>query len=296
MTGTQPARLVKQYPIGVDHRHTRVIEMDGGGPPVVFLHGVGARADRWRSNLASFADAGFRTYAVDFPGHGLAIKGDAGAPYTVAGYADFVEQFLEVMSIDKPILIGTSLGGHVASEIACRGATALAALVLVGPMGVLPVGEAAREELADNLLDRTAVGVKTKLCRLLYDDALATDDWVDEEVRINNSPGATESFEALAAYFRDQIDNDVTGPILASLPSRPPVQLVWGTADLMVPTELASRAQQVLGADVPLLLLNDAGHAPYLEQPAAFANGVLPFLTTATALTLPTRTPERIPT
>jgi 2-hydroxy-6-oxonona-2,4-dienedioate hydrolase len=290
MTGTQPARLVKQYPVGVDHRHTRVIEMDGGGPPVVFLHGVGARADRWRSNLASFADAGFRTYALDFPGHGLAIKGEVGAPYTVASYADFVERFLKVMSIEDPVLIGTSLGAHVASEVACRGATALAALVLVGPMGILPVGEAARAALADNLLDRTAAGVKTKLCRLLYDDALATDDWVDEEVHINNSPGATESFVALAAYFRDRIDDDVTGPMLSSLPSRPPVQLVWGTDDLMVPTDLAASAQQVLGADVPLLLIHNAGHAPYLEQPAAFAAGVLPFLAKATALTLPART------
>jgi pimeloyl-ACP methyl ester carboxylesterase len=264
--------------------------MGGGGPPVVFLHGVGARADRWRSNLESFADAGFRSYAIDFPGHGLAIKGGAGAPYTVASYADFVERFLTVMSIEDPVLIGTSLGGHVASEVACRGATALAGLVLVGPMGILPVGEAARGALADNLLDRTAAGVKSKLCRLLYDDALATDAWVDEEVHINNSPGATESFEALAAYFRDQIDDDVTGHILASLSPRPPVQLVWGTDDLMVPTDLAASAQQVLGADVPLLLIHNAGHAPYLEQPAAFAAGVLPFVATATGLTLPTRT------
>lgn len=266
-----------QYPLGVGSVQTRVLEVASPGPSIVFLHGVGARADRWRDNLADFAAAGYHPYAVDLPGHGLATKG-MGFDYSVNGYARFVRELLDVLAMRTAVLIGTSLGAHIASMVACNDPDRVAALVLVGPMGIAPVGAASRAALAENVRDRSRAGIESKLRRLLFDGSRANSDWVDEEVRINTSPGAEESFEALAEYFLREIDNDVVGGRLRSLNPRPPIQLVWGAHDVMVPTALAVIAREVLGDDVPLALLPEAGHAPYLEQPEIFAHDVLEFL------------------
>ena len=58
------------YPLEAGGVQTRVLECGTGGDTVVFMHGVGARADRWRSNLGPFAEAGYRCLAIDLPGHG----------------------------------------------------------------------------------------------------------------------------------------------------------------------------------------------------------------------------------
>ncbi len=60
-----------QYPLSIGGILTRVLEAGTGDEAIVFLHGLGARADRWRGTLQSFATQGFRCFAFDFPGHGL---------------------------------------------------------------------------------------------------------------------------------------------------------------------------------------------------------------------------------
>ena len=98
------------YPLGAAGVTTRVIEAGEGDRPVVFLHGVGARADRWQRTLPAFAKAGFHCYAIDFPGHGFATKGH-GPDYGTPGFAHFVAGVLDALGLEHPALVGTSLGG-----------------------------------------------------------------------------------------------------------------------------------------------------------------------------------------
>lgn len=63
---------------------------------------------------------------------------------------------------------------------------------------------------------------------------------------------------------------------------RPPILLVWGAEDKAVPPHIGEQAKALLG-DVPLVLVPDAGHAPYMENPDAFDRPVLDFLTSASA-------------
>src|SRR6266851_4334071 len=102
------------YPKLVGQTVTRVIQSGLEGSPVVFVHGTGARADRWIRNLEPVAEAGFRAYAIDLPGHGLAAK-DPAFNHSVPAYAEFLGQFLNNFGGEKVTLIGTSLGGHVAA-------------------------------------------------------------------------------------------------------------------------------------------------------------------------------------
>lgn len=276
---SQGAGTVIQYPWQVGKTLTRVLEAGGdGGIPTVFLHGVGARADRWRRNLEPLAAAGLHVFAVDFPGHGLAAKGEQLKEYTVDGYARFLEQFLESIDADNAVLVGTSLGGHVAAAATCRMPARVSALVLVGTLGLVQLGEAAREQIAASLADVSEAGVRRKLERVVYDESLVTEDWVAEEARINGSPGAAASFAALAAYFRERIDDDLVADALMSLEQPPPILLVWGRNDAIVGVPIGEHARQILDGRVRFETIPEAGHAPYLEAPSAFNGIVTSFL------------------
>lgn len=265
-----------EYPLGVDGVLTRVIETTGAGPHLVLVHGVGARADRWQRNIEPLADAGFHVSALDLPGHGFAAKG-AGFDYSIAGWSRFLEGFLDHQGIDHVVLVGTSLGGHVSAELACRAPERVEALVLVGSIGLVPWGEERRHASRERLRDTSLEGIARKLRLVLHDPDLVDDDWIEEEYRINNSPGAAESFAAVAEYFAERLDDDIVGERLGTLDDGPPVMLVWGAEERAVPVEVGEQAHAMIPGS-ELRLIADAAHAPYYEQPEAFNDLIVEFL------------------
>jgi pimeloyl-ACP methyl ester carboxylesterase len=131
--------------------------------------------------------------------------------------------------------------------------------------------------MASLIRDRSRDGIETKLRNILNNPSDITDDWVREEYRINNSPGADASFEMLARYFEDAIDEDVVGHRLAPLVDDIRVLLVWGSADTAVPLQLGEAAHSLL-AGTRLKVIKGAGHAPYLERHEEFNGFVSDFL------------------
>ena len=268
---------ILSYPFGVAGVSTRVLECGQGETVIVFLHGVGARADRWRSALRGGASQGSRCFGIDFPGHGFASKGD-GLDYSSPGLARFVVDVIEALGLRRVVLVGTSLGGHVAALMTLLRPDLVTGLVLVGPMGIAPVGAAARGALAEVVQDTSRSGTAKKLRALVHDPDLVTQTWVQEEHLINNSPGAEASFQALATYFRESIDDDVVGDALRRLPVGIPMSLVWGSADRMVPTELAKTVLECLPEATSYTEIAGTGHAPYLEDPERFNDALSAFV------------------
>jgi pimeloyl-ACP methyl ester carboxylesterase len=265
------------YPYGVDGITLRVLESGAGDGVVLFLHGLGARADRWRKNMESFADAGLHAYAIDFPGHGFSAKG-VGPTYSVPGYAELVRRLLDQIGAGgQACLVGTSLGGHVAAKVALADPNALRGVVLVGPVGMRPLGEAARSAIAASVVDTSIDGIRAKLRKVLYREELLTEEWVREEHAINTSPGAAEALAAIARYFAEDVDDDVLDEdALRALAAAVPTRLIWGTADEVVPLGIADELETITGLTVARI--PDAGHAPYFENPAEFDRAVLAFL------------------
>jgi pimeloyl-ACP methyl ester carboxylesterase len=267
---------VISYPYGVGDVVIRVIEEGSGDHVALLLHGVGARADRWRHNIGALAAAGLHVYAIDLPGHGFSAKGDF--DYSVDGYASLAQRFLDSVGAARCVLVGTSLGGHIQAAVTCRDPARVTALILVGTLGITPLGEQGRQAVANSLLDASAQGVRAKLTRVIHDPALVTEDWIREESLINSSPAASAAFGSLAEYFRSRIDDDTVGERLAGLTEPPPTLLVWGADDLIVPPAIGHQSRQILGEGVPLAMIPAAGHAPYLERPELFNDAVLAFL------------------
>jgi pimeloyl-ACP methyl ester carboxylesterase len=267
---------VLAYPLGVGGLVTRVLEAGAGDRTVVLVHGLGARADRWSRTLPAVAQAGYRAVAADLPGHGFADK-DGAFAHGVPGYAAFLLGLLDALEIERAVLVGTSLGGHVAAALACEQPQRVAGLMLVGSTGLFPIGEEARRRLSQRARDRSTAGIESKMKAVFFDSAHVTAAFVAEETRVNNSPGADAVFAILARYFADQLDRDVVGPRLAALAARPPIELVWGAQDRSVPLAVGHEAQRLL-APAPLHVIQNAAHAPYFEQPQVFNGHLMSFL------------------
>lgn len=262
----------------IDAEVLHLLSAGAGDRAVVFLHGVGARADRWSSTMARCAGAGYQTLAVDFPGHGSSTKGPA-QPYGVPAFAHVVSRLLEDLGLERPVLVGTSLGAHVAALVALEEQHRVAGLALVGPLGIVPVGTAAREAMAAAVVDTSRPGVEAKLRRLVYDDAtLVTEDWIDEESSVNSSPGAAEALASMALYFRTSLDEDVIEDALRLRRAELPCLLMWGARDDLVPASLAKSVLRRLPPRTDFVEIADAAHAPYLERTAVFCNELTAWL------------------
>jgi pimeloyl-ACP methyl ester carboxylesterase len=274
-SGGQPPTIA--YPYGVDGVLLRVLEAGEGPETIVLLHGLGARADRWRENIGAFAAEGFRVFALDFPGHGFSEK-SLRVEHSVPSYARLVRQFVDDVSADgTATLIGTSMGGHVAATAALAEPSAFRGVVLVGPVGLRPLGAEARQAIAASIVDTTLEGIRRKLTQVLADDDLVTPEWVTEEHRINNSPGAADALGAIARYFADDVDGDVVGEDdLRALVAAVPTLFVWGAADEIIPLSIAEDVERSLG--VAVTRISAAAHLPYYENPAEFNSAVVGFL------------------
>src|SRR5207247_5392242 len=114
---------------------TRIRYLDTGhGPPVVFLHGLGASMYAWRKNLAAVAAAGFRVIAFDNRGFGLSDKPPA--PYDNAACARLAIAFMDSLGLPDAVLVGHSMGGAIAAEVAIEHPQRVRGLVLVGSAGL----------------------------------------------------------------------------------------------------------------------------------------------------------------
>jgi pimeloyl-ACP methyl ester carboxylesterase len=121
-----------------------------GEGELLFVHGWCCDRTAFRPQLEHFARAHAVT-ALDLRGCGLSDRPDAG--YTIPDFADDVAQFCSVVGIDKPVVVGHSLGGMIAVELGARYPSLPRALVLVdpGPIDPLPETVKALTSLAEQL-------------------------------------------------------------------------------------------------------------------------------------------------
>jgi len=142
------ARMKVQCSMSVSHRTIRTSQADlrlsqssGSGLPIVMIHGSGSsRAVFARQFNSPLADA-HRLIAFDLPGHGESSDADDPAAYSITGLAQSTAELLDSLEIDRAIVFGWSLGGHVAIELASFH-RAVAGLMLTGapPVSKGPFG------------------------------------------------------------------------------------------------------------------------------------------------------------
>jgi 2-hydroxy-6-oxonona-2,4-dienedioate hydrolase len=273
-----------QFPLTLpDGSCTRILQAGADElPTILFLHGIGGRAERWCASLPAIAAAGLCCRAVDLPGHGFA----GGAPlprFDTAAMSAWLDAVYAGLGVDVAVLVGTSFGGFVALSYAWARPERVRAVVGVAPLGLRALGAERAARMSTSLLDATEDGVARRLHRLVHRRELITDQWLHRERRFATAAAAADAYQPLGAYLTspDGIDAELVGPALASIASRTRVLLVWGSHDQAVPTEIGHHARTT--ANVDYVEIDDAGHLPYIEQSDAFNAAVLSYLTRLTA-------------
>jgi pyruvate dehydrogenase E2 component (dihydrolipoamide acetyltransferase) len=240
---------------------------NGGGEPLVLLHGVATSRLIWRRVTAPLA--GSRpVVAVDVPGFGQSAP--AGAGFELEEVADALVIQLGLERFD---LLGHSLGGALAVAVAARHPDRVRRLVLVSPAGLAPRAQktaaalGAAAELAvharralGNAFVEHAAGRWAMFGTTVADPARLTPD--DARLLLAASGGA----QRIAAGVRQALEADLRDD-LAAAPM--PVGLIWGDADRVVPYA-GLEALKELRPDAVVETLHRTGHIPQIEDPAAF--------------------------
>ena len=118
----------------------RVVERgEPACPPVLLVHGWGCSAFVFRDTMPALADAGFRAIAVDLKGHGLSDKPVAADEYTVDALLEHLLDILDALGLERPPLIGHSLGGTLIHHFAMRYPQRARCLGLISPVGLTGV-------------------------------------------------------------------------------------------------------------------------------------------------------------
>lgn len=112
---------MQETKIETSHGRIHVQDSGGAGPAVMFLHGNSSCSAIFRHQMASDLAAAYRLIAIDLPGHGQSDNAtDPARTYTLTGLADVVVQALDRLGAAAPVIVGSSMGGHIGIEVASR--------------------------------------------------------------------------------------------------------------------------------------------------------------------------------
>ncbi|MET0614587.1 MAG: alpha/beta hydrolase [Thermoleophilaceae bacterium] len=270
-------------------RELKTIEIDGipfnyvdigsgDREPVVFVHGLGGQWQNWLENIPRLAESR-RVVAMDLPGFGLTPEAEDDEKITITRYGRWVNELADRLELGKVDLVGNSMGGYIAAEVAIQFPERVSQLVLVSaagissaevaPMPILTVGRVAAA-LASNSVTRyrrlaarpvtrhVSLALVARHPRLLKAD-LAYEGFF----KGGGKPGFGDALRASLDYdFRDRLP-DVKVPTL----------IVWGEKDSIIPTRDADEFERLI-ADSRKVVMKDTGHIPMAERPQAF-NDVL---------------------
>ena len=245
----------------------------GEGPAIVFLHGLGGCWQNWLENLPRMAELGFRAIALDLPGFGASPM----PPWEISipRYGGLVGALCDRLEVGPCTLVGNSMGGFVAAEIAAREPQWVERLVLVSAAGIShatmrrePVLAGARMSLVANpLLLRLDVPSMKRpgLRRLAFAGVMRHPDRLRPELLVEflapafGAPGFLPAVAALTGY-----------DLLDRLPAvRVPTLVTWGRDDLVVPaSDAAGFVDRIPGSR--LVVFEDCGHVPMAERPVRF--------------------------
>jgi pimeloyl-ACP methyl ester carboxylesterase len=255
----------------VDTRRGRLSTLEAGaGEPVIAIHGLGATKASLLPTAAALA-GDFRVIALDLPGFGDSDK-PLGAPYDARYFARAVIALLDAHGLERAHLVGNSLGGRVALEVA------LHAPERVGRLGLLAPSLAWRRQRpwAKALrLVRPELGAIQPAPRSAVEAIVGrvvpggADGWaaagVDEFMRSYMTRRGRAAFYAAARqiYLEEPGGARGFGPRRGGLAA--PALWVWGRRDTIVPAAFARHVTRAL-PDAEQLEL-DCGHVPQLERP-----------------------------
>jgi pimeloyl-ACP methyl ester carboxylesterase len=246
--------------------------------PILLLHGTSASLhtwDGWADELARNR----RVIRVDLPGFGLTGP-DPASRYEIEAYVRFVILLMDERQLQRVVLAGNSLGGHIAWKTARDHPERVSRLILVDAAGYafepesIPIGfRLARNPLFAPLLTRILPrGTVEASLRDVYGDPARVDDalvdrYFELTLRAGNRLAVAERFRQMKSGEHEDQVGDVRQPTL----------VLWGAKDRLIPVKFGERFAREL-PDARLVVFDGLGHVPHEEAPAATVEAARRFL------------------
>jgi pyruvate dehydrogenase E2 component (dihydrolipoamide acetyltransferase) len=225
-----------------------------GAETVVLIHGFGGDLDNWLFNIDALAEKA-TVYALDLPGHGQSVK-KLEKPGLAAMVAA-LNAFMDKLSIGKAHLVGHSMGGAIALQMAADHPDKVKSLTLICSAGL---GGEIGSYVDDYVAAQGRKDLKPVLEQLFADKSLVSRQLVDDVLKYKRLDGVEGILKSLsAALFAGRKQQDAPAAKLAG--KLPPTLVVWGKEDLIIP---ASHASLLPGARVHVI--EGAGHMVFMEK------------------------------
>jgi pimeloyl-ACP methyl ester carboxylesterase len=248
----------------------------GEGSVLLLIHGIAGEWENWREVIEPLAHH-HTVIAPDLPGHGASAPG--GGDYSIGAMASSLRDLLVTLGHERVTLVGHSLGGGVAMQLAYQFPEMVERLVLVSSGGLGPevslILRAAALPGADPFISVTAgLGQRVggPIGRGLTAIGLRPNADVAEVLRGYGSLTDPERRAAFLATLRSVIGTggqrvDATDRLyLAELL---PVLIIWGARDSIIPVRHGEDAHRAIPGS-RLEVFDDVGHLPQLEAPGRF--------------------------
>ena len=252
----------------------------GEGPPIIFLHGLGASSITWQDNIGPLSQD-FTVYAPDIPGHGDSVK--IGVKYTTEAGIDLIFGFMDAVGIQSAALCGSSMGGLIALLGALHTPERVSHLVLINSAGfgreVAGYLRVMSLPFLGDLLEGPTHRSARAMMKLVFGPRREYPEALFQElVRTRSLPGGRE---AVLKSLREGVD--IFGMkrryrLLHRLRDlRMPLMIVWGALDPVFPSSHAHAAAEAAPGS-RLLYFPDVGHWPHMEKAERFNAEVTAFL------------------
>ncbi len=275
--------------------------------PIVLIHGFGASCDHWRNNAEVFASAGFRIYGIDLIGFGKSeqdLKGKKiylNNQFWANQLASFIDEIVNIERNEKVILIGNSLGALTSITTLLQRPELIKTIIaapLPEPVSVNPIKIVLPNWIRSinsflikvffnllplkpliNLISRTEL--ITFALQSAYFSSISNDKLLKRIVTVPaRRSNASKALRSMCVGMSTRA-NYAKGPSILekikNLPNRPPILLIWGNQDKLIPIFLAKKLIK-LHPWLKLSVIDNAGHCLHDELPNHFNQIVLKWL------------------
>ena len=238
---------------GIRVRHAR---KGDGTATVLFLHGFGGNLDNWLFNLDALADRN-TVLALDLPGHGQSDRKLPGK--TLAALARFVVHFLDAVEVAGVHLVGHSMGGAIAAQMAIDHPRRVESVALISSAGL---GDEINSGYTEGFIAaQSRRDLKPVVEQLFANPELVSRQLLDDLLKYKRLDGVTEILTELnQSLFGQGCQSEQPGRRLGETGKR--VLVVWGAGDRIIPARHAGRA----AANAVVKVIEGAGHMVQMEK------------------------------
>lgn len=239
---------------------------DESAPAVVCVHTAGAEGRQWQHAAPLLAERGYRAVVPDLPGHGKSYPVDWEPHSSIHAHAEFVWSLVGELGLERPAVVGCSIGGDTALDLAVHHADDLRGVVAMEGLGRTrgpPMAELAHPHACpgwENVMDASVVDSTADGCP---DERLRELRWQHR----NAQSAAANDLQGWADFdVMDRLDRATC-----------PVMLVRGEADFFIQPDVFEETADRL-PDCEPVVLDGIGHYPMMEDPELTADLIVGFL------------------